>query len=72
MDCIHDVGFAPSFEEELYGDGVDFADSIGWSRHELELSFSKFTRRVSDHLASEALSSIQSVDVVGELVDFRT
>ena len=72
MDDIHDVGFAPGFKEELYSDGVDIADSIGWSRHELELPFSKFARRVSGHLVSEALSSIQGVNVVRELVGFRS
>ena len=72
MDDIHDVGFAPSFEEKLQSDGVDSADRVGWSRHKLELSFSEFAGRVSGYLVSETLSPIQGVNVVGELVDFRS
>ena len=65
------VSFTPSFKEKLHRDGVDFSDNIGWSRHELELSFSEFAGRVSGHLVSEALSPIQGVNVVGEL-DLRS
>ena len=72
MDDIHNVGFAPSFEEKLQSDGVDSADSVGWSWHELELSFSEFARRVSDHPVSETLPPIQCVGMVGDLADLSS
>ena len=67
---VHYVGFAPSFQEELFYGWGQVVYGVRVPRHELKITFGVLVGWVFCDLVGESVALAQSVDVVWQLLDF--